>query len=174
MRPLQITITILACLIICNLSVAQKKKKGPAGFVYGNIHGIEGIRHIYIQKLGKVYIGNFNRPKTEVLEDGTCYFEKVEPGEYYLAGFSIRGGDMFWIPYTKESVKDALFTVSPESIQYMGSYVVSNLSKGGLKQGSFEIDPAQNPSEKEVLQVIRKQMSEGPWIKLLSAKLQQL
>ena len=174
MKSLERTIILIVCLVVSDSIIAQKKQKEPPGFVYGNIHGVSGLRHVYIQKLGKVYVGPFGRPKTEALDDGTFYFKKVEPGDYYLAGFSIRGGDTFWIPYTKETVQDALFAVSSDAAQFMGAYQISNVSNGILKQGSFEINPSKKPSEKEIITAILKQLKDSPWVKPLDDRLHKI
>lgn len=132
--------------------------------VFGSIEGVAGMKHVYIQKLGKVYVGRFNRPRTRLLDGGAFYFDDVPPGQYYLAGFS-RNDELFWFRYTKESVQEVLFNVEPGGLHFMGSYRVTEISRKKLlsSRGTFDIELVDRPFQEEILEKIAPEVEGTPW-----------
>jgi hypothetical protein len=172
----RITAGLLFLLILGTLpTLVESKKTSDGGFVFGSIHGVPGLKHVYIQKLGKVYVGRFNRPKTHVDGSGTFYFDNVPPGEYYLAGFSNARGDLYWFHYTKETVKEVLFTVNPGDIQFMGSYEVLNAESNWFtKKGSFQFQLIDSPTEEELVVRLLERKQEDRWAARLETRADEL
>ncbi len=180
MKRLMIPLMTLALLQMSPSPASEKADTEPKpderpAMVYGSIAGVAGMKHVYIQKLGKVYVGRINRPDTEILGGGAFYFDDVPPGDYYLAGFS-RNGELFWFRYTKETVKEVLFPVEPGGLHFMGSYQVKDVSKKGLLsgRGNFDIEVVDSPAETEILKLVAPEVKGTEWASRVEARLQKV
>lgn len=165
-------VLILVFSLLAGSSVVEGKKRDEGqALVFGSIHGVPGLKHVYIQKLGKVYIGRMNRPKTHVHDDGMFYFDNVPAGDYYLAGFSNGAGDLYWFRYTKKTIGNVLFNVPPGQVTYMGSYQASNVkSNFWTRQGKFDFERVDDPNERTLLEKLALLTTDTRWASEVGAK----
>jgi len=120
--------------------------------IYGNIH-IPGheVTEIELREFGKFYLPPFIKPpRVMVFRNGNFIAENLAPGSYYVSRF-ISKKLIFPLVKDSDSAYQKVFNLQPGELEYLGSFVVTNVKPGLFTQGDFRIRSVRHPSERRVL-----------------------
>lgn len=150
---------IFVVFLALNLSGCATKPKPPfeisspeKGMIYGNIR-IPGheVTEIELRQYGKLYIPPFiEPPRVMIFRNGDFVAENLDPGSYYVSRF-ISKKLIFPLVTDSESAYQKIFTIEPGEVEYIGSFLVTNVKPGIFTQGDFIIRSVRHPSERTVL-----------------------
>ena len=150
---------IVLCVLVIGLSGCATKPRPPfevispdKAMIYGNIQ-IPGheVTEIELREFGKFYLPPFiTPPRVMVFRNGNFLAENLEPGNYYISRFISK---KLTFPLVKDSTSayQNIFSLQPGEVEYIGSYVVTNVKPGIFTQGDFRIRSVRHPSERKVL-----------------------
>jgi hypothetical protein len=163
--------TILATIITVCSATPIKPASGPkAAAAYGNISLPEGyISNVMLYRVGEGDAPPIEWPhKSHIFTNGDFFFENVEPGRYFLKGFTA-GREKFHFNYgginEAESINEAAVGIKPGSITYMGSYDVIGIDKKFKKSADFEIMRSKTAAKMLILKHLKEQVKTGGWDK---------
>lgn len=158
-------IMIAGCLLLPNRIHDIKDER--SALVYGSIQGIK-MDFIHLHKVGKIYIGNWNKPRPHIYKDGTFFFENIEPGEYYIDSLQY-GKYIFDFGFIAKTIK---FTVKPGELHYVGSFEVTDIKDYLIGLGKFTIKRVDTPDRKTLLERIMLITKGTGWESRIRSKIQ--
>lgn len=169
-----ITITFAAILVsfitVCGAAPVKPASGPKAAAAYGNI----SLPYGYISDVVMYKVVEGDVPpiewahKSHVYPNGDFFFENVEPGKYFLRGFTA-GREKFDFNYRgvneAEFLNGASVEIKPGSITYMGSYDVAGIDKKFQKGADFEIAHSKTAARMLILRYLKEQAKIAGWNK---------
>jgi len=140
------------------------------GLVFGHITVPQRLTHVYLYEMGRAYIGTFNMPRATVFRNGDFVFANLQPGDYYLAGFTDRTRT-YWVNYSKGSLQRALIHVGKDKVLFSGAFQITDVDSKRFGNGSFDIRRVTRPSASEILQRLQARAGDSGWAPLIEADL---
>ena len=122
------------------------------GLVYGNVR-IPGheVTEIELREFGKFYLPPFIvPPRVMVFRNGNFVAENLTPGNYYISRF-VSKKLLYTLVKDERSAYQWIINVEPGSIEYVGSFEITNIHPGLFTKGNFNIRTVRNPSERKIL-----------------------
>jgi hypothetical protein len=139
-----------------------------AAAAYGNITLPEGnITSVVLYKVGDVY-DNISKipPQGRVFANGDFFFENIDRGKYYLAGFTA-GKEKFDFNYRGMEeyafIKENAVEVKPGEVAYMGSYDVTGIDINFKKDATFEIAHSKTAVRILILKHLKEELQGSGW-----------
>jgi len=122
------------------------------GMIYGNIH-IPGheVTEIELREYGKAYLPPFiEPPRVMIFRNGNFVAENLAPGSYYISRF-VSKKLYYTLVKDNRTAYQSIINVEPGSVQYVGSFEITNVIPGIFEQGDFNIRTVRRPTERTVL-----------------------
>ncbi len=114
-------------------------------------------------------------------ENGLFIADRVVPGQYWFATFSTQAygfhlrQDPAISTITNNAAEADKITVNQGDIYFYGSYKYRVAKKAGfLSRGSFSLEKADTPSEKELLQMVLDKLKGSKWEPKIQERLAKL
>lgn len=149
-------VMLIALLTACGTAAVDTVSGPGAAAAYGNITmPVGSITNVMLYKVGETYVPPFKSPpSSHTYRNGTFFFENLEPGKYYLVGFTA-GQEAFYFNFRGiEEVKfidEMAIDIEPGSAVYLGSYEVVGLDRNFFKTDNFDIKLSKRPSKFTIL-----------------------
>ncbi|HKK06049.1 MAG TPA: hypothetical protein VKA50_09390 [Gammaproteobacteria bacterium] len=140
------------------------------GLVFGHITVPQRLTHVYLYEMGRAYIGTLNMPRATVYRNGDFAFANLQPGDYYLAGFTDRTRT-YWVNYTKGSLQRALIHVGKDQVLFAGAFQITDVDSKRFGNGSFDIRRVTRPTASDILQRLQARVGDSGWGPLIEASL---
>lgn len=136
---------------------AIKPVSGPeAATAYGHITIPAGIiTNVMFYQVGAVYKPLFNPPpQIHAFTNGDFFFENLEPGQYFMLGFTSGNEEFYFNHQGNEDpafFKEFSFDVKPGSVTYLGSFEVVGIDRNFVRSASFDIKRSKTPGKSTIL-----------------------
>lgn len=147
---------VIALLLLSGCAASPKppyEMKSPQmGMIYGNIH-IDGheVTEVELREYDKLYIPPFiTPPRVMVFRNGDFVAENLRPGNYYIARF-VSKKLFYTLVKDTRSAYQRIVTVEPGSVNYIGSFEITDVTPGFYRVGDFNISTVRHPSERKIL-----------------------
>jgi hypothetical protein len=146
---------ILATFVkVCSAEQIDPVSSSDAAMAYGNISLSEGnITNVILFRVGEGGAPPIDVPnQSHVYDNGDYFFENLEPGTYFIMGFTA-GNKKFNFNYrgTEEAkfINGDAVEVKRGSVTYLGSYNVKGIDQDSQNSEPFEI--ARNKTAVKIL-----------------------
>ena len=173
-------VLIMAVLAACS-APSIKPVSGPkASAAYGNITLPDNkvVTRVILYKVGEIYAPPFKSPpQSFTYNNGNFFFENLAPGKYYLSSF-MSGNVAFYFNY--QGIKDEVFlkkvaiNIRPGTVNYLGSYRVTGITKNFFKSNTFKIKRSKKPAPKTILKHLIKATKGTGWDKRFARAMKRL
>lgn len=150
-------------------------KSPEMGMIYGNINipGHEATE-IELREYDKFYMPPFVKPpRVMIFRNGDFVAENLPPGSYYISRFASKR--LFYtMVKDNRSAYQSIITVEPGSINYVGSFEITNVQPGLFTKGDFKVRTVRHPSERKILKHMYKITRGTGWQARISQRIKSL
>lgn len=122
------------------------------GMIFGNIH-IPGreVTEIELREYDKFYLPPIiTPPRVMIFRNGNFVAENLKPGDYYISRFA--SGKLYYtLVKDTRSAYQNIIRVEPGSVNFVGSFKITDVEPGVFTKGKFNYKQVRFPSERNLL-----------------------
>ena len=178
---MQISRHILLGLVIATILGACAKPVPPFeikdannSMIFGHIMAPEKVTKVELRLYGKFYLPPFVKPpRVLVYNNGNFMAENLKPGKYIISAFKTKNSD-FILVNSKQTAYQEVIHVDPGEARFIGSYKITDVKRGLLDKGEFDVRRARKPSERRVIKHLFNVTRGTVWQAMLEHRMQEL
>lgn len=178
---MQKTYTFLLGMVIaitvgaCAAPAPPLEMKAPNfSMIFGHVQAPDKVTRIELREYGKFYIPPFVKPpRVLVFNNGNFMAENLKPGKYIISAFNTKKSE-FTLVNSKQTAYQNVIHVEPGEAKFIGSYQVTEIKRGLLKKGEFDIRVTRKPSERRVIKHLFNITRGTAWQAMLEHRMQEL
>jgi len=142
--------------------------------IFGHVMAPGKVTQIDLREYGKFYVSPFVKPpRVLIFNNGNFLAENLKPGKYIISAFNTKESD-FVLVNSKRSAYQNIIHVEPGEAKFIGSYQVTEIKRGLLKKGEFDVRRTRKPSERRVLKHLFHVAKGTAWQAMIEHRMQEL
>ena len=169
---LAITIFLSACTTA--LAPPLEIKDANHSMIFGHIVAPDRVTKVELRQYGKFYIPPFVKPsRVLIYNNGSFMAENLKPGKYIISAFTTKTSDYILVN-SKQSAYQNIIHVEPGEVKFVGSYRITDVKRGLLDKGDFDVRQIRRPSERGVIKDLFHVTKGTVWQAMLEHRMQEL
>lgn len=165
------TLILLAC---AKPAPPFEIKEADNSMIFGHIMAPEKVTKVELRQYGKFYLPPFVKPpRVLVYNNGDFMAENLPPGKYIISAFKTKNSD-FILVNSKQTAYQEIIHVDPGEAIFIGSYKITDVKRGLLDKGDFDVRRTRKPSERRVIKNLFNVTRGTVWQAMLEHRMQEL
>lgn len=149
-------------------------KEADNSMIFGHIMAPEKVTKVELRQYGKFYLPPFVKPpRVLVYNNGDFMAENLPPGKYIISAFKTKNSD-FILVNSKQTAYQEIIHVDPGEAIFIGSYKITDVKRGLLDKGDFDVRRTRKPSERRVIKNLFNVTRGTVWQAMLEHRMQEL
>ncbi len=149
-------------------------KDASRSMIFGHVEAPEKVTQVELREYGKFYIPPFVKPpRVLIYNNGNFMAENLKPGKYIISAFNTKKSD-FVLVNSKRTAYQEIIHVEPGEAKFIGSYRITDIKRGLLDKGEFDIRVVRKPSERRVIKHLFNVTRGTVWQAMLEHRMQEL
>ena len=149
-------------------------KDASHSMIFGHVIAPEKVIRVELREYGKFYIPPFVKPpRVLVFDNGNFMAENLKPGRYIISAFNTKRSD-FVLVNSKRTAYQNIIHVEPGEVKFVGSYRITDIKRGLLDKGEYDVRQIRKPSERRVLKHLFRVTKGTVWQAMLEHRMQEL
>lgn len=175
MRHIIFGLTIVFILGACAAPAPPFEIKDPNhSMIFGHVIAPEKVTIVELRQYGKFYLPPFVKPpRVLVYNNGNFMAENLPAGKYIISAFKTRNSD-FILVNSKQTAYQEIIHVEPGKAKFIGSYKITDIKRGLLSKGEFDVRQTRKPSERRVIKHLFSVTQGTVWQAMLEHRMQEL
>jgi len=169
-----ITVFILAACVTTATAPPFEIKDADHSMIFGHVIAPEKVTIVELRQYGKFYMPPFVKPpRVLVYNNGDFMAENLPPGKYIISAFKTKNSD-FILVNSKQTAYQEIIHVEAGEAKFIGSYRITDIKRGLLSKGEFDVRQTRKPSERHVIKHLFNVTQGTVWQAMLEHRLQEL
>lgn len=175
LRHIILGLTITAILGACAKPAPPFEIKDPNhSMIFGHVIAPDKVTAVELRQYGKFYLPPFVKPpRVLVYNNGNFMAENLPPGKYIISSFKTKNSD-FILVNSKQTAYQEIIHVEPGEAKFIGSYRITDIKRGLLSKGEFDVRQIRKPSERHVIKHLFNVTQGTVWQAMLEHRMQEL
>ncbi len=149
-------------------------KDASRSMIFGHVEAPEKVTEVELREYGKFYIPPFVKPpRVLIYNNGNFMAENLKPGKYIISAFNTKKSD-FVLVNSKRTAYQNIIHVGVGEAKFIGSYRITDIKRGLLDKGEFDVRRARKPSERRVIRHLFNVTQGTVWQAMLEHRMQEL
>ncbi len=149
-------------------------KEANRSMIFGHVTAPEKVTEVELREYGKFYISPFIKPpRVLIYNNGHFMAENLKPGKYIISAFNTKKSE-FVLVNSRRTAYQEIIHVEPGEAKFIGSYRITDIKRGLLDKGEFDVRHTRKPSERRVLKDLFHITRGTAWQAMLEHRLQEL
>ena len=149
-------------------------KEANRSMIFGHVTGPEKIIEVELREYGRFYISPFIKPpRVLIYNNGNFMAENLKPGKYMISAFNTKKSE-FVLVNSKRTAYQEIIHVEPGEAKFIGSYRITDIKRGLLDKGEFDVRHTRKPSERRVIKDLFNITKGTAWQAMLEHRMQEL
>jgi len=149
-------------------------KEANHSMIFGHVSAPEKVTEVELREYGKFYISPFIKPpRVLIYNNGHFMAENLAPGKYMISAFNTKNSE-FVLVNSKRTAYQEIIHVEPGEAKFIGSYRVTEIKRGLLDKGEFDVRHTRKPSERRVIKDLFHVTKGTAWQAMLEHRMQEL
>ncbi len=142
--------------------------------IFGHVMADEKVIEVELREYGKFYMPPFVKPpRVLIFNNGNFMAENLKPGKYIISAFKTKKSK-YVIVNSRRSAYQEVIHVRPREIKYVGSYRVTDIKRGLLSKGEFDVRRIRKPSERRIIKHLFHVTEGTAWQAMIARRMQEL
>jgi len=149
-------------------------KEANRSMIFGHVTAPEKVIEVELREYGKFYIPPFKKPpRVLIYNNGHFMAENLKPGKYIISAFNTKNSE-FVLVNSRRTAYQNIIHVEPGKAKFIGSYRITDVKRGLLDKGEFDVRRARKPSERRVIKDLFNATYGTVWQAMLEHRMQEL
>jgi len=145
-----------------------------SSMIFGHVIAPDKVIEVELREYGKFYLPPFIKPpRVLIYNNGNFMAENIKPGQYIISAFNTKKSDFILVNSKRTAYQDIIY-VEPGEAKFIGSYRITDIKRGLLDKGEFDVRQARKPSERRVIKHLFNVTRGTVWQAMLEHRMQEL
>lgn len=172
---------LLAGLLVATLLAACASPAPPLdmkdpdySMIFGHVMAADKVTEVELREFGKFYMPPFLKPpRVLIFNNGDFMVENLKPGKYFISAFNTKRSRYVLVNSKRTAYQDIIH-VEPGEVKYVGSYRVTDIKRGLLSKGEYDVRRIRKPSERKIIKHLFHVTEGTVWQAMLEHRLREL
>ena len=149
-------------------------KDNRRSMIFGHVIAEEPVTEVELREYGKFYMPPFLKPpRVLIFNNGNFMAENLKPGKYIISAFNTQNSKYVLVNSKRTAYQDVLH-IEPGEVKYIGTYRVTDIKRGLLRKGEFDVRRIRKPSERRIIKHLFHVTEGTAWQAMLKHRMQEL
>lgn len=149
-------------------------KAADNSMIFGHVIAEEPVIEVELREYGKFYMPPFLKPpRVLVFNNGNFMAENLKPGKYIISAFKTKKSKYILVNSKRSAYQDIIHIERGE-VKYIGTYRVTDVKRGLLSKGEFDVRRIRKPSERRIIKHLFNVTKGTVWQAMLEHRMQEL